>query len=49
VYARASELGLERQSVYRALSRLERASLIKVDRGRGRCPIVTILEAKAEN
>jgi hypothetical protein len=46
-YARAAELGLHRNCVYRALCSLERAGLVAVKRGRGRCPVVTILDAPA--
>jgi DNA-binding MarR family transcriptional regulator len=38
------EMGVSRQSVYRALDRLERAGLLQVKRKQGRCPIVTILD-----
>jgi hypothetical protein len=37
--------GVSRHSVYRALSALESAALVSVDRHRGRNPIVTLLEA----
>jgi hypothetical protein len=36
--------GLGRHSVYRALKALEGAGLVQVQRHRGRCPVVTILE-----
>jgi hypothetical protein len=45
-YARAAELGLSRFKVYRALDHLEHVGLVKVERNRGRCHIVTILDAK---
>jgi Fe2+ or Zn2+ uptake regulation protein len=36
--------GLSAKSVYRGIARLEEAGLISVERHRGRCPLVTILE-----
>jgi hypothetical protein len=36
--------GLHRVSAHRGLERLERAKLVRVNRHRGRCPIVTILD-----
>jgi hypothetical protein len=47
-YARAAEFGLHRSTVYRALEQLAGAGLVTVDRGSGRCPVVTILDAPAE-
>jgi DNA-binding GntR family transcriptional regulator len=44
-YGRAADFGLHRHTVYRALEQLAGAGLVKVDRGRGRSPVVTILEA----
>ena len=38
------ELGVSRYSGYRALTALEHAGLVRVERHRGRNPIVTILE-----
>jgi hypothetical protein len=43
-FKRLSNWGVKRNSVYRGLNALEKASLISVDRHRGRSPIVTILE-----
>lgn len=48
-YGRAAELGVPRSTVYRALVALESDGLVAVDRGRGRCPVVTILDAQIEN
>jgi DNA-binding transcriptional regulator YhcF (GntR family) len=47
-YARATEFGLHRQTVYKAFEQLQGAGLVEVDRGRGRCPVVTILDAPSE-
>jgi hypothetical protein len=47
-YGRAAELGVPRFTVYRALTSLEHAGLIEVDRKRGRCPVVTILEVSGK-
>jgi hypothetical protein len=44
-YGRAADFGLHRQTVYDALKRLSEAGLVQVDRGNGRCPVVTILDA----
>ncbi|MBS0289748.1 MAG: hypothetical protein JSS07_06920 [Proteobacteria bacterium] len=41
-----NELGINRHSVYRGLSALEKHKLINVERHPGRFPIVTILEAE---
>src|SRR5262245_4801756 len=42
-----SKLGVNRWSSYRALAALEKAGLIAVERRKGRCPVVTVLEASA--
>jgi hypothetical protein len=39
---------MARRTQYQALSNLERAGLVAVDRGRGRCPRVTILETPVD-
>jgi hypothetical protein len=39
------DFGVARHSGYRALRRLEQAKLVKVLRGHGRCPLVSILDA----
>ena len=39
-----NQLGVNLRSGRRALSTLESAGLVSVKRGRGRCPVVTILE-----
>lgn len=43
-YQAARDAGLDRHVVYRGLTNLERARLIDVERGQGRCPLVTLLE-----
>ena len=40
----AEVLGVDRKTVYRQLNALERASLVAVDRHRGRWPVVHLLE-----
>jgi len=40
-----ADLGVQRLSAYRGVQALERAGLIVVERHRGRCPIITILES----
>jgi hypothetical protein len=47
-YGKARDAGLDRHVVRRGLARLEEAGLVEVDRSRGRCPVVTILEARLE-
>ncbi len=42
-YNRAKELGLKRQSVYRAFDLMEAAGLVSVVRNPGKSPVVTIL------
>lgn len=37
------DAGVQRHAAYRALKAMEEAGLVKVDRCRGRCPIVTIV------
>jgi hypothetical protein len=39
------EFRVQRLSTYRAISALEKAGLIAVERHRGRCPIIAILES----
>lgn len=41
----AEPWGLDYQAAYRGLRALETAGLVSQDRRRGRCPVVTILEA----
>lgn len=41
--SRFREVGISRSSASRALSRLEKAGLVSVSRGRGRKPVVTLL------
>jgi hypothetical protein len=36
--------GLSQPSAWRSLNALEAAGLVSIDRGRGRCPLVTIKE-----
>ena len=43
-YHQFHDMGLDRHAAYRALNALEGAGLIAVQRHRGRCPIVTILD-----
>lgn len=40
------KFGMERRSVYKALSLLEKEGLIRVERAPGRNPIVTLLKAR---
>lgn len=42
----AEPWGVNYQAFNRGLDRLERAGLVAVDRRRGRCPVVTIMEPK---
>jgi hypothetical protein len=43
-YKIARSAGISRSAIGRGLTHLERAGLIKVERKRGRCPVVTILD-----
>jgi len=43
-----SRFGVRRKAGYRGLRKLESAKLVSVNRHAGRCPMVTILEAKQE-
>lgn len=43
----AATLGISRDATYDALTKLEAAGLIRVDRHRGRSPVVTILEVSS--
>lgn len=38
------QFGIPREVAHRGLERLELAGLVRVDRHRGRCPIVTLLD-----
>lgn len=42
--SKAAVLGINRFTAYRALSRLEEAGLVKLERHVGRCPVVTIVQ-----
>ncbi|HEX2473270.1 MAG TPA: helix-turn-helix domain-containing protein [Lacipirellulaceae bacterium] len=41
--SKAKPFGMDRHTVYRALAILEKAGLVTVNRKKGRCPIVSIL------
>ncbi len=43
----AADFGIDRSAASRALQRLARASLVQVEYGDGRCPMVTLLDAPA--
>jgi hypothetical protein len=43
----AKPFGLNRRAVYRGLAALEFAKLLSVERHRGRCPVITILDCES--
>ena len=45
-YSQMGKLGCKRETARRGLAALESAGLVSVDRHPGRCPVVTILEAR---
>ena len=47
-YADLATMGVSRYAAYRNLLRMESANLVRVERHRGRSPIVTILDARPE-